>query len=83
LTFTIIVIFFNCNYSYQICFVTFIQAKAPPKGVNLSNLWGPHVWKESTRVKAIGTGCTANHSALVDEAGKVYVFGRNDSGQVK
>jgi alpha-tubulin suppressor-like RCC1 family protein len=57
-------------------------AKQPPKNVNVTNLWGPHVWGENTRVTHISSSCVACHSALIDEDGKVYTWGRNESGQV-
>lgn len=56
--------------------------KPPPKNINVNNLWGPHVWRGDVRVKTIASSCTACHSALIAEDGKVYTWGRNDSGQL-
>lgn len=57
-------------------------SKAPPKGRSTANLWGPHVWRENIRVRTVGSSCVACHSGLVTEDGKVYTWGRNESGQV-
>ncbi|XP_074600983.1 protein RCC2 homolog [Brevipalpus obovatus] len=46
------------------------------------NLWGPHVWRENTRIREIISSCTACHSVIITENGKALVFGRNDKGQL-
>lgn len=56
--------------------------KAPPAGVQLTNLWGPHVWSEKIRVRTVASSPVACHSAIIDEEGKVYTWGRNESGQL-
>jgi hypothetical protein len=56
--------------------------KAPPKEVNVQNLWGPHIWSENIRVRSVSSSCVSCHSAVISEDGKVYTWGRNDLGQV-
>ena len=44
------------------------------------NLWGPHRTKH--RVQFAASSCTACHSLIVTDDGKVYTWGRNDRGQL-
>jgi len=57
-------------------------AKPPPTGIPVQNLYGPHVWGEKIRVRTIASACTACHSALITEDGRVMTWGRNETGQV-
>ena len=44
------------------------------------NLWGPH--RTLFRVKEMVSACTACHSMIITEEGKVMTWGRNDKGQL-
>ncbi|CAG2103028.1 unnamed protein product [Medioppia subpectinata] len=44
------------------------------------NLWSPH--KTPYRVRALVSSCTACHSMIITEEGKVMTWGRNDKGQL-
>lgn len=56
------------------------NAKNAPNASNGRNLWGPH--RTSIKVKSAISGCTACHSMIVTEDGKVMTWGRNDRGQL-
>lgn len=54
------------------------------KGAVGRNLWGPHRLKALTgiRVRTVVSGCTACHSVVVSEEGRVMTWGRNNKGQL-
>lgn len=57
-------------------------AKQPPMPLNGKNLWGPHRWSVNQRIRVVASGCTACHSVIVTDDGKVMTWGRNDKGQL-
>lgn len=53
------------------------------KGGNIAqgkNLWSPHTTK--WKVKFLSSSCTACHSVIITEDGKVMSWGRNDKGML-
>lgn len=59
--------------------------RAPPKGTKAPvgrNLYIPHTLQPMTcRVRYVVSGPNSAHTILINEAGKVMSFGRNDKGQ--
>lgn len=65
-----------------------IGRKEVPKSVKQDvggpTLWGPHRWEglEDVKIRSVISSCTASHCVAISIEGKVYVWGRNDKGQL-
>ncbi|GFN75829.1 protein rcc2-like [Plakobranchus ocellatus] len=61
--------------------------KALPKGVkNVGgpNLWGPNRLSglKGVKIRTVVSGCCATHCVAITKEGSVYVWGRNEKGQL-
>lgn len=64
-----------------------VGRKSLPKGVkNVGgpNLWGPHRISsfKDVKVRTVASGCCSAHCAAITKEGKLYSWGRNETGQL-
>lgn len=64
-----------------------VGRKALPKGmknVGGPNLWGPNriSGMKGVKIRSVISGCCAAHCVAISTDGKVYVWGRNETGQL-
>uniref|UniRef100_A0A0B6ZY47 Protein RCC2 homolog n=1 Tax=Arion vulgaris TaxID=1028688 RepID=A0A0B6ZY47_9EUPU len=64
-----------------------VGRKALPKG--MKNVGGPNLWSpnrisnlKGVKIRTVVSGCTAAHCVAITSEGKVYVWGRNEKGQL-
>jgi len=58
------------------------SAKNGTASSEIKNLWGPHVWSDTTSIKQVVSSCCSCHSVIITSQGKVMTWGRNDKGQL-
>lgn len=58
-----------------------VRKKIAESNHKQTRLWVPHRFTQ-LKVQQVVSGCTAAHSVLITDEGKVYTFGLNSSGQL-